>query len=107
MCAILALPNPLNSFQSRMSVCAMFRKVPNFFMTLRARSIALVPLVPMRKRIARSSELLSAFAPFFKSFSLGLSSSGQLLIPVNLFLPDIILYIPNDVIDQDAFLRQC
>jgi|LQYC01.1.fsa_nt_gi hypothetical protein len=45
--------------------------------------------------------------PFLSSFSLGLSSSGQLLIPVNLFLPDMILYIPNfDVIEQDAFSHQ-
>jgi hypothetical protein len=52
--------------------------------------MALMPFTPVRKRIARSSELLSAAAPFLRSFSLGLSSRGQLLIPDFLVLSVII-----------------
>jgi hypothetical protein len=44
-----------------------------------------VPFVPVRRRIAKSSELLKAPAPFLSSFSRGLSSTGQLLIPVDRF----------------------
>src|SRR3989338_1719923 len=95
MWAILAPPKPLNPFQSRLSVCAIFRKVPNFFKTLRARSRALVPRVPVRRRIARSSELLKAPAPFLSNFSRGRSSSGQLLIPDTFFFFTITLSLPN------------
>jgi hypothetical protein len=55
--------------------------------------MALEPLVPVRKRIARSSELLSAFAPFLSNFSLGLSSSGQFFMLVTLLPPAIISYV--------------
>ncbi len=81
MWAILAPPKPLNSFQSRVSVWAIPLKEENLLRILRESSTALVPLVPVRKRIAKSSELLKAPAPFLSNFSLGLSSKGQLLIP--------------------------
>src|SRR3989304_5832039 len=78
---------------SPVSVCAIFRKVPNFFITLLARSMALEPLVPVRKRIARSSELLRAFGPFLTNFSLGLSSIGQFFMLLSLISPAIISYV--------------
>src|SRR3989339_2138900 len=96
MWAILAPPKPLRSFQSRESVCAILRNVPNFLRILRARSRALVPVVPVRKRIARSSELLKAPAPFLSNFSRGRSSYGQLL------MPDIFL----DLTITFSFLKQ-
>jgi hypothetical protein len=57
--------------------------------------MALTPITPVRRRIARSSELLSAPAPFLSSFSLGRSSCGQLLIPVFLLLSVIVFLFPS------------
>ncbi|MEI6608957.1 MAG: hypothetical protein WCO53_04340 [Deltaproteobacteria bacterium] len=63
--------------------------------------MALFPFTPVRSRIAKSSEGLSAPAPFFSNFSLGRSSSGQLLIPIDLVFSVTSFYTPTPYVVDD------
>src|SRR3989338_1264178 len=89
--AILAGPSPFNSFQSRVSVWLMLRNVLNLSRTFLAKSMAVVPFVPVLSKIANNSELLKDRSPFLNNFSLGLSSLGQWRIAVERWAGDCIV----------------
>ena len=65
-----------------------FIQEPGIRSNCRPNSTALVPLYPMRSKMAISSLSVSASEPRDKSRSLGLSSSGQETIPLELALMD-------------------
>src|SRR3989344_944275 len=52
----------------------------NFFRILLDSSTTFTPSLPVRKRIAKSSESESRSGPYFSSFSLGLSTFGKSFI---------------------------
>ena len=57
----------------------------NFLNILPESSKTLTPLLPVRKRIARSSESERRSGPYFSSFSLGLSTFGKSFIFIFIF----------------------
>src|SRR5512142_2173463 len=80
--AILSGPMPLMPFfprNSLMPACAMPSRPPNFSSSSMPRSTAERPSRPFRMMIARSCASESPSTPYFRSRSLGRSSSGHSL----------------------------
>ena len=78
--ANLAWPKPFVWQKSCSDAPNKPRNPPNFVREFLAKSIALQPLIPVRRKIAKSSESDKVSAPWARSFSLGRSCLGQSVI---------------------------
>src|SRR5579859_6445988 len=81
-CAYLALPRPGTAQKASRLAPVSPPSEPNFANSARARSTALFPFVPVRRKMASSSASDRLAGPFANNFSRGLSSSGQSLIAI-------------------------
>src|SRR5471032_93276 len=77
-----ACPTPLILDNSPTDARLSASSDPKWLSKKSARSRTGRPLVPVRKRMARSSAVFSAFAPWFSSRSLGLSAGGSSRIEI-------------------------
>jgi hypothetical protein len=73
---------------------ALAKPIPlNFLKILLDNSTTFMPLLPVRKRIAKSSESESRSGPYFSSFSRGLSTFGKSFIFINLFFDHLTVFL--------------
>src|SRR5665647_2994677 len=81
-------------------------RLPNRVSNSRARSTALFPVTPVRKKIASNSASESEDAPLIKSFSRGRSPSGQSVIAIYPPSPDgLFLVNMRSIMEQEKTKR--